>query len=766
MGRRPTGGAPGTPDAPLPTPRPLPTKEALRRFLAAHPGKLGKTEIVRHFGLSVDQRPALRALLAELKEDGSLLPAGRRGVSAGLAERPGRLPEMAVIEVTGTDPDGDPIARPLGWKPESQGRMPVIYMRPEPAGQAALAPGERVLARLKPIGGGKYEGRTVKRIGAAGPARLLGVYEEGRLIPTDRRHKAEWAVPPGEEGGAAPGEIVLAEPLPGRGPLGLRPARIVERLGRMGEARSVSLICIHAHGIPEIFPAEAVQEAARARGVTAEGREDLRDIPLVTIDGEDARDFDDAVWAEPDGAGWRVIVAIADVAHYVRPGSALDREAWARGNSVYFPDRVVPMLPEALSNGWCSLRPGEPRGCLFVEMRLDAGGMKTSHRFGRGLMTSAARLTYEQVQAAQEPGEDPAGPPAGTLAALYGAFRSLLAARERRGTLELDLPERRVRLGPAGEVLAVEPRARLDSHRLIEEFMVAANVAAAEELERLGQPCLYRVHDQPADRKLEGLRQFLDAFGLSLPASDRLRPADFAHLLERVQGRPEERLVHETVLRSQSQAAYDPENIGHFGLALARYAHFTSPIRRYADLLVHRALVRGLKLGGDGLAEAEAARLPETGEHITRTERRAAAAERDAVDRYLAAFMSHRIGEVFEARISGVTRFGLFVTVEANGASGILPLASLPDDRWTEDQARHALSGQRTGLTFTLGQAVEARLVEANPRTGGMVFHLMQGIPAPPRGARRAKTGPVKTGPAKHGPAKHETAGAGSRARR
>jgi ribonuclease R len=735
MARRPPGGAPARPARRKPggPEAPLPSKEALRRFLRASPGKVGKTEIARHFGLSSDQRPALRELLKALKAEGSAAPAGRRGVSA-----PGRLPEMAVVEVTGTDPDGDPIARPLGWKPEEQGRMPVIFMRPERAGQPALAPGERVLARLKRIGAGKYEGTTVKRVGGAAPARILGIYEEGRIIPTDRRHKAEWAVAPGETGGASPGEIVLAEPLPGRA-LGLRPARIVERLGRLGEAKSISLICIHAHGIPEIFPSEAVLEAERARGVTARGREDLRDIPLVTIDGEDARDFDDAVWAEPDGPGWRVIVAIADVAHYVTPGSALDREAWARGNSVYFPDRVVPMLPEALSNGWCSLRPGEPRGCLFVEMRFDSGGTKSSHRFGRGIMKSAARLTYEQVQAAHDAGEDPTG----TVTPLYGAFRALLAARDRCGTLDLDLPERRVRLDAQGHVQAVEPRQRLDSHRLIEEFMVAANVCAAEELERLGQPCMYRVHDRPSDQKLEGLRQFLDAFDISLPQGERLHPRDFAHVLELVQGKPEERLVHETVLRSQSQAAYAPDNIGHFGLALARYAHFTSPIRRYADLLVHRALIRGLALGHDGLEETEAARFPDTGEHITQTERRAAAAERDAIDRYLAAYMSQHVGEVFEARISGVTRFGLFVTLEANGASGMVPLASLPDDRWTEDQARHALSGQRTGLTFTLGQAVEARLIEATPRTGGMVFHLMQGMPAA-RPARAARAKPAK----------------------
>jgi ribonuclease R len=702
----------------------LPSREALRAFVAEAGGKVGKSEISRHFGLTSEQRPALRALIAELKAAGAAAPAGGRALIA-----PGRLPDMAVVEVAGTDPDGDPIAKPLAWVGE--GRAPVIYMRAEPRGQPALAPGERVLARLKPIGAGRYEGRTFKRIAQAGPARILGIYQDGRIEPTDRRHRADWVVPPGDAGGAEPGEIVLAEPLPGR-ILGPRPARVVERLGRLGEPRSVSLICIHAHGIPDVFPADVLAEAGRAGPVGLAGREDLRAVPLVTIDGEDARDFDDAVWAEPDGAGWRVLVAIADVAHYVRPGAALDREAWTRGNSVYFPDRVVPMLPEALSNGWCSLRPGEDRGCLFAEMRFDAEGRKTGHRFGRGVMRSAARLTYEQAEAHRDAGTDPEGLAPGHLGALYGAYRALLAAREARGTLELDLPERRVTLDAAGQVTGIAPRARLDSHRLIEEFMIAANVAAAEELEARGQPCMYRVHDRPSDQKLEGLRQFLDALGLALPASDRLRPRDFQHLLELAKGRPDERLVHETVLRAQAQAAYAPDNLGHFGLALSRYAHFTSPIRRYADLVVHRALIRGLALGDDGLTEAEAERAAETGEHVTATERRAAAAERDAVERYLAAYMSHRIGCMFDARISGVTRFGLFVTLDENGASGIVPLASLPDDRWHNDEARQALAGRKTGLTFTLGQSVEVRLVEAVARTGGMVFHIMQGAPAEP----------------------------------
>jgi ribonuclease R len=731
------------PPGPPAGPAPLPSKEALRRFLAAAPGRVGKTEIARYFGLSTEQRPALRDLLRSLKEDGSAVPSGGRTVAAPGRAPTARLPEMAVVEVFGADPDGDPLARPTPW-PAGAGRPPLVLMRPERPGQPGLAPGERVLARLKYIGAGRYEGRTFKRIGTAAPLRILGVYADGRIQPTDRRQRADWTVPQEERNGAEPGEIVLAEPLPAR-PLGLRPARVLERLGREDDARAISLICVHAHGIPDRFAPEALAEAEAAQGIPPGAREDLRGVPLVTIDGDDARDFDDAVFAAPaEDGGWRVLVAIADVAHYVRPGSALDRDARERGNSVYFPDRVVPMLPEALSNGWCSLKPREERGCLFVEMRFDADGRKAAHRFGRGLMRSAARLTYEQAQAAMEAGTDPDGVPPGGMAALLGAFRALLAARGARGTLDLELPERRVLLDGAERVADVVPRARLAAHRLIEEFMVAANVCAAEELERRRQPCMYRVHDQPSAEKLEGLRQFLATFGISLPPAGQVHPRDFAHALELVRGRPEERLVNEAVLRGQSQAAYSPENIGHFGLALPRYAHFTSPIRRYADLLVHRALVGGLGLGHDGLGANEAERFPDTGEHITRTERRAATAERDAVDRYLAAHMAHLVGNHFDARVSGVTRFGLFVTLDANGASGIVPLGSLPDDRWTEDEGGRALVGLRTDLRYTLGQAVEARLAQADPRTGSLMFHLLGGAPA-----SAARTGSPRKTPAR-----------------
>jgi ribonuclease R len=639
----------------------------------------------------------------------------------------GRLPETAIVQVTGTDRDGDAIARPVAWE-RASGQPPMILMHPERQGTPALAPGERVLVRLKPMGPGRYEGRTLRRVSET-PGRILGIFKRGRgenrIVPTDRRSKAEWVVPPGQEAGAVADEIVLAEPVAQQRHLGLKPARVLERLGKLGDARSISLIAIHTHDIPQVFPDAALEEAKRARGVRLGSRTDLRDLKLITIDGADARDFDDAVFAEPDPdqpGGFRLVVAIADVAHYVRPGSALDHAAEFRGNSAYFPDRVVPMLPEALSNGWCSLRPNEDRGCLFVEMRIDRTGSKTSHRFGRGLMRSAARLTYEEVQAAEDAHDDLGLP----LVHLYAAYRALLAARLDRGTLDLDLPERKVVLDENGHVVSVAPRPRLDSHRLIEEFMVLANVAAAEELERVHKPCMYRVHAPPSDEKLDALRGFLSTLGISLPPGNQLHPRDFDRVLRRYAGTPESQLISEVMLRSQSQAAYSPDNIGHFGLALPRYAHFTSPIRRYADLLVHRALIKGLRLGRDGLSDDQVSAFPEIGERITETERRAQQAERDAIDRYLTAFMADRIGGRFAARISGVTRFGLFVTVTETGASGIVPFATLPDDYWHYDEREQTLTGRRTRKVYRLAQEVDVLLSEANPVTGGMVFHVLE----------------------------------------
>ena len=716
----------------------LPSRESIKKFLAEADQKVGLREIARAFSVGPDDKKALRGLVRSLEHDGLVERAGRKQFIEA-----GRLPETAVVEVTGIDRDGEALARPVVW--DGPGRPPIIFMAAEARGQAALAPGARVLARLKQIGGDKYEGRTLKRLTEQAGS-IVGVYHPtehgGRIEPTDRRQKAEWVVPIGENMGAVNDEIVRAEPLPGAKFMGPKPARVTERLGLVTDARSVSLIAIATHGIPMDFTDGALKEAEKAKATPLGKRTDLRDIPLITIDGADARDFDDAVFAEPAQHGYRLIVAIADVAHYVKPGSALDKSARERGNSCYFPDRVVPMLPEALSNGWCSLKPHEDRGCMFVEIHIDVHGVKQSHKFGRGLMRSSARKTYEQVQ--QEFEDDPQA-----HAHLYAAFTALSAAREARGTLNLDLPERKVELGLDGQVKSITPRARLDSHKLIEEFMILANVCAAEELERKHQPCMYRIHAPPTAEKLDNLRSFLHTLDITLHAGDQLHPRDLDHILRLVAGTETAPLVNETVLRSQSQAEYSPENIGHFGLALTKYAHFTSPIRRYADLLVHRALITGLKLGNDGLSPDDLSQFESIAEQITATERRATLAERDSTDRYLALYLQHRVGELFTGRISGVTKFGLFVTLAESGASGFLSMMNLPDDFWMHDEATQSLIGKRSRKTYQLAQVLDVRLVEARPVTGGLLLAPAEGGGATPRGPKPARksSGRPKPGP-------------------
>ena len=631
--------------------------------------------------------------------------------------------------------------RPQGWPDHA--RAPEIYVLAE-RGAPALSPGESAVVRYSRRDDGSYDAHVLRALGGE-PDRVLGIYRRmaqgGRLEPTDRRLRTEFRISGADSAGAADGEIVLAAVKPARG-YGIPEARVVERIGDSADPHSFSLIAIHTHGLPTEFSHAALALAAKARPVALGQREDLRGIPLVTIDGADARDFDDAVWAEPDperSGGFHALVAIADVAWYVRPEDALDDAARERGNSAYFPDRVVPMLPEALSNELCSLKPGVDRACLAVHLWLDAEGRVDRHRFVRGLMRSAARLTYEEAQAAADGNpNDLTRPLVGpVLRPLYGAFHALERARRRRGTLELDLPERRILLEPSGRVARIEPRQRLDSHRLIEELMIAANVAAAETLERLRQPCMYRVHDAPDPAKLAALRDFLDGIGilgLKLAKGQAVRPQHFNQILAHAAGTPYETLIHQLVLRSQAQAVYSPANLGHFGLALRRYAHFTSPIRRYSDLLVHRALIAGYKFGAGGLPPTEAKSFAAAGEHISMTERRAAAAERSAADRYIAAFLAERVGASFAARVNGVTRAGLFITLAETGADGLIPMRSLGDDYYVHDEAHHRLVGRRTGRTFTLGDPLVARLAEANPVTGSLLFAL-----EPEEAARPAK---------------------------
>jgi len=561
------------------------------------------------------------------------------------------------------------------------------------------------------------------------------------LEVTDRKDKASYIIRGPALAESRAGELVAARILPST-KHGRHEVEITHSLGDPDDPKIVSLIAIHQNEIPLTFPAAALEEAEAAKPVTLKGRDDLRKIQLVTIDGADARDFDDAVFAEADGTGWHLIVAIADVAHYVRSGSPLDREAYKRGNSTYFPDRVVPMLPEALSNELCSLKPNVERACMAVHMWIDSKGELTRWTFVRGVMKSHARLTYEQVQAAMDGHGDAMTKPLleTVIKPLYAAYACLMSARLKRGTLELELPERKVILGNDGNVKAIANRERLESHKLIEEFMICANVAAAAQLEGKGGVCLYRVHDKPTEIKLEALRDFLDSIGISLVPGKQLHPRMLTQILENAAGGEHAQVVNEVMLRSQAQAIYSPDNIGHFGLALAKYAHFTSPIRRYADLVVHRALIRTGKLGSDGLTEQEITTLDDIGEHISGTERRSATAERDVVDRFTTMFLADKVGAVFSGRISGVARFGLFARLDESGADGIVPFSALPRDFYELDEKRHAMVGQRHGRVYQLASPVQVRIETVDRLTGSMSFAIVE-----PENA--TKTKPVKPKP-------------------
>ncbi len=748
-------------------PNPKLDKDRLLVLLAENPGAT-KRDLARLSGLKGSDRIHLKKLLKELAAEGVV--AGKP--KSGFAKR-GELPEMAMLEISGSDSDGDLLARPVEW--DSNEAPPVIHVMPVKDG-AALGEGARFPARLEKRGNA-YEARLVRRLEAvAGIERILGVVRQTphglRVMPVERKARGEYVL----AGEAKHNELVLCE-LTGRKAAGFPQVKIVERIGSMDSPRTISLIAIHAHGIPTVFPQAVVDQAKAAKPISGPlrpshlsaapleqkmgggmlrpppppdashrggggpvpQREDLRAIPLVTIDPEDARDHDDAVWAGPDedagnAGGYVVLVAIADVAHYVTPGSALDKEALKRGNSCYFPDRVVPMLPEELSADLCSLKEGVDRACLAVRMVFDANGRKRSHTFMRGMMRSAARLTYARAQAAFDGNPDPALPAAvkKTLADLWAAYKTLIMAREKRSPLDLDLPERRIVLGADGKVASIAYRERLESMKLIEECMVLANVAAAEALEASHTPLIYRIHDTPSKEKLFAFSDFLKTLNISFAKGQVIQPGAFNRVLGAAKGTTHEAVMNDVVLRSQAQAIYDPANIGHFGLNLAKYAHFTSPIRRYADLIVHRALIRGLKLGGDdGLTDREAKTLPGIAEAISMTERRAMAAERDSTDRYVAAYMEAHLGAVFAARITGVIKFGLFVRLKDSGAEGLLPARALGAEYFRFDERQMAMIGERSHTVFKLGDTISVKLVEAAPVTGGLRFELDEpgGVP-------------------------------------
>jgi ribonuclease R len=720
-----------------------PSRDEILRYIAENPDRSGKREIAKAFALRGDDRIWLKDLLRDLADEGLLEKSRKRHI------RPDALPHVTVLDIYGRDPDGSLLARPAEYDGPTP---PVVAIRPSRGNGLAPGVGARVLAKTFPTDdpvGPAYTARVMKVFEKRSEA-VLGVFrvlKDGsfRIEPVERR-QPELIVDKEFSNGAKNGDLVEVEPA--RAPrYGLPKAKVLQVLGSLTSEKAVSMIAIHAHDIPHIFPPDVLAEAealTRSRGEGSYEREDWRELPLVTIDPADAKDHDDAVFAEPDTDGKNlggviVTVAIADVAAYVRPGTPLDREALKRGNSVYFPDRVVPMLPERISNDLCSLREGENRPAMAVRMTFSADGRKIRHSFHRVVMKSAAKLAYPQAQAAIDGmPDDKTGPILDTvLKPLWDAYAVLKRGRDARQPLELDLPERKILLKQDGTVDRVVVPERLDAHKLIEEFMIQANVCAAETLEGKKQSLVYRIHDAPSLAKQESLREFLQTLSLTLARGAQMRPSQFNSILERVRGADNEALVNEVVLRSQSQAEYSPANIGHFGLNLRRYAHFTSPIRRYADLIVHRALISALGLGPGGLTREEEARLEEISALISATERRAMAAERETVDRLVAAYLAERVDERFDARISGVVKAGLFVTLPQYGADGFIPVSSLGDDYYIYDEAARSLFGERSGKGYQLADRVEVRLVEVAPMAGAMRFEMLS-EPKPLPGSRRS----------------------------
>ncbi|MFT3690549.1 ribonuclease R [Paenirhodobacter sp.] len=719
----------------------IPTKEQILAWLADHPGAGAKRDIAKAFGIKGAAKIELKRLLREMAEDG-LVEKRRRSFRDAT-----KLPPVSVLRVTGPDGSGDLWAQALEWEGEGEG--PSILIVPK-KGDPALGEGDRILARMTEVGTG-YEARLIRVIGQSAQ-KIVGIFrktaEGGRILPIDKGDSKEWLIPPGATLDARDGELVEAEQQGPKGRLGLPRARVVERLGDPTAPRAVSLIAIHQHGIPDDFPDTVMTEADAARPAPFDHREDLTALPFVTIDPGDARDHDDACLVIPDDdpaneGGFLLWVAIADVAHYVTPGSALDREARKRGNSTYFPDRVVPMLPDRLSGDLCSLHEGVSRPVIAVRMKIGSAGNKIGHRFTRGMIRSVASLEYGQVQAAQDGRPDAQCEPlmAEVIAPLYACYDALTRARAARQPLDLDLPERQIVIGEDGKVASVRFKERLDAHRLIEEFMVLANVAAAEELERLRRPLLYRVHEEPSPDKIESLREVAQASGFTLAKGQVLKTAHLNRLLAQAEGSEFDDLLNISTLRAMTQAYYAPNNLGHFGLALRSYAHFTSPIRRYSDLIVHRALILGHHWGKDGLSPADIEMLDETAQHISDTERRSMTAERDTTDRYLAAYLSERVGAEFAGRISGVQKFGAFVKLDETGADGLIPVRSIGREFFHFDPDNQQLVGADSGMVIGIGQRVRVRLAEAVPLTGGLELELLEvegaTMPAPGKGKRK-----------------------------
>ncbi len=743
----------------------LPTPKQILAFIENSHEPAGKREIAKAFGLRGADKIALKSLLKDMTDEGLVDMAPGRAF-----HKMGGVPKVTVLKIVGID-GNQAVAVPERW--EAEGIAPPKLRVIEKGRRGALGIGDRILARTEQAGSG-YLAHPIKKLAKASE-QLLGVVEtaeNGRHFLKSVDKKVRFDTPIGDIGEAKGGDLVLAELAGGHGK---RTAKVTQILGDPFAPKSFSLIAIHKYEIPNHFTDETEAEAALVSKlpVTTDSREDLRHLPIIAIDPRDARDFDDAIWAAPDEdaantGGFRAIVCIADVSYYVRPDSLLDREAVKRGNSVYFPDLVVPMLPHSLSSDKCSLRAGEDRAVLACHLVIDKNGNVTSWRFTRAIARITANIPYEDAQdiidnaekvhaVARRRGEETnlrasASPREQNhtneqaLKSLWACWALLFKARNKREPLALDLPEKRITLDNQGKVTGVAVRIQLDANRLVEDFMIAANVAAAKALEAKKSPLIYRAHEEPSREKLVALKDYLKTFDMEFALGQVVRPATFNAILAKLDGldnadeiRPQ---IMESVLRSQTQAYYSPKNVGHFGLSLGSYAHFTSPIRRYADLIVHRALVSSYDLempkpkskdikNNTGLTAAAVVKLETTSEAISRTERRAMEAERDTIDRYVAAYLAQYVGDVVDVRITGVQNFGFFATVDGIGGDGLVPVSTLGSDYFHYDEASQSLFGEKSRLEYRPGMRLKLRLAEANPVSGALRFELPEGGSAP-----------------------------------
>jgi len=726
--------------SPRSRPAGLPSRKQILDFIASSDQPAGKREIARAFGLSGQDKIDLKRLLKDMADEGLIDSSPGRAF-----HQAGGVPKVTVLRVQAVDDGGAVWAVPEQWHAETPPpRLRLI----ERGKRSALGIGDRVLCRTEERGQGLIA-HPMKKLERSAELVLGVVRREGErfwLSPVDKKERREFSISDLKD--AEAGDLVLCE-VAGRPPR--VQARVDAVLGDPFAPRSFSLIAIHKHGLRAEFDRQAIDEAHRVSKQPLGTREDLTHLPIVAIDPEDARDHDDAIWAEaakePDNeGGWNAIVAIADVSFYVRPGSELDREARARGNSVYFPDRVVPMLPEELSADICSLKEGEDRAAMACHLKIAKDGTLKSWRFTRAKVCIRANIAYEDAQAAIDAagqervevssptcsmpeieGRVPRELVEKALKPLWACWRALFAARQKRDPLELDMPERRVMLDEKGRIISIAPRDRLDAHRLVEDYMIAANVAAARALEAKKAPVMYRIHEPPSREKLVALKDYLATFGIEFAMGQVIKPGTFNRVIERIgdgDGREE---IMTQLLRTQMQARYGPERLGHFGLALATYAHFTSPIRRYADLLVHRSLVKAYGLGEGGLPPGDEERFEQIGEQISMLERRAMEAERETIDRYVAAFLADQVGQLVECRITGVQPFGFFATVEDLGGDGLLLAKDLGREYFRYDEAARTLVGDESGDTYRMGQRLTLRLAEANPVTGSLRFELPEG---------------------------------------